>query len=226
MFARLRSLVRALTRRACSRPISTRNSRSHIEQYTGDLVRSGLSREDAHRRARVEFGGLNTVKDECRQARGLGAFDALERECRYAARQLWRSPGFAGTVVLTLALSIGANTAIFSLVNALLLNELPYAQPERIGTLYARTSGPESSDARRTVDGEQWELLRDGVPSLVPAVSAMGVSGANIRAGSVVRYVRAGRVSAGYLDVLASTPSWDVVSRRTRTSTRSRRSLS
>jgi predicted permease len=105
-----------------------------------------------------------------------------------------------------LALAIGANTAIFSLVNALLLNELPYAHPERIGTLYARTPGPEAPDRRRTIDGEQWDLLRTEVPSLLSAVSALGVSGANMQSGSIVRYVRAARVSAGYLEVLALRP--------------------
>ena len=133
-------------------------------------------------------------------------YDALVWESRYAARQLWRSPGFAGTVVLTLALAIGANTAIFSLVNALLLNDLPYQHPERIGTLYARTSGAQSADARRTVDGEQWEYLRDDVPSVFAAVSAIRTSGANVRAGAAVQYVRAGRISAQYLDVLRVHP--------------------
>jgi putative ABC transport system permease protein len=165
MFPRLRDLVRALTARRAFEAGLTEELRFHIEQYTEDLVRSGVSPEEASRRARMELGAINTVKEECREARGLGAFDALERECRYAARQLWRNPGFTGTVVLTLSLAIGANTAIFSLVNALLLKDLPYAHPERIGTLYARTSGPQSSDARRTIDGEQWERLREDVPA-------------------------------------------------------------
>jgi hypothetical protein len=196
MFPRLRALARALTARRAFEAGLTEELRFHIEQYTEDLVRSGASPEEARRRARIELGGINTVKEECREARGLGGFDALERECRYAARQLWRNPGFTGTVVLTLSLAIGANTAIFSLVNALLLKDLPYAHPERIGTLYARTSGPQSSDTRRTIDGEQWERLREDVPALLTAVSAMRTSGADVRAGSVVQYVRAGRVSA------------------------------
>jgi predicted permease len=206
MFSRLRSLVRALMSRGNFETDLTEELRFHIEQYAEDLVRSGVSPEKARRRARMELGGINTVKEECREARGLWGFDALERECRYAARQFWRNPGFAGTVVLTLALAVGANTASFSLVNALLLNDLPYAHPERIGTLYARTSGPESSDRRRTVDGEQWERVRDNVPSLLSAVSAMGASGVNVRAGSVVQYVQAGRVSAQYFNVLALHP--------------------
>ena len=216
MFPRLRALVRALTTRRAFEAGLAEELRFHIEQYTEELVRSGVSPEEARRRARMELGGINTVKEECREARGLGGVDALERECRYAARQLWRNPGFAGTVVLTLALAIGANTAIFSLMNALLLKDLPYAHPERIGTLYARTSGPESSDSRRTIDGEQWERVRDDVPSLLSAVSAMRTSGVNVRAGSVVQYLQAGRVSAQYFDVLAVHPVMGAISRRRR----------
>jgi putative ABC transport system permease protein len=119
---------------------------------------------------------------------------------------LARNPGFTATVVLTLALSIGANTAIFSIVNALLLKNLPYAHPERLGTIYGLTTGSESSDVRRTLDGEQWELLRDNVPSLLSAVSAMRTSGVNLQAGSHVQYLYAGRVSAHYFDVLALHP--------------------
>ena len=206
MFARLRSLVRALTARGTFETGLTEELRFHIQEHTEDLVRSGVSPEEARRRARMELGGINTVMEECREARGLGGFDALERESRYAARQLWRNPGFAGTVVVTLALAIGANTAMFSLVNALLLKDLPYAHPERIGTLYARTSGPLPSDTRRTIDGEQWERVRDDVPSLLSAVSAILTSGANVRTGSVAQYLHEGRVSAQYFDVLALHP--------------------
>jgi predicted permease len=206
MFARFRSLIRALTSRDDFEAGLTEELRFHIEQYVEDLVRSGVAQEEARRRARMELGGINTVKEECRKARGLEGFDALERDCRYAARQLRRNPGFAGTVVLTFALAVGANTASFSLLNALLLKDLPYPHPERIGTLYARRSGAEPSDRRRTVDGEQWERVRDDVPSLLSAVSGMRASGANFRAGSVVQYVQAGRVSAQYFNVLAIHP--------------------
>ncbi|HZR22693.1 MAG TPA: ABC transporter permease, partial [Vicinamibacterales bacterium] len=206
MFARLRSLVRALTSRGDFEAGLAEELRFHIEQHVADLVRSGVSPEEARRHARMEFNGINTVKEECREARGLWGFDALERECRYALRQLRRNPGFAGAVVLTFALAVGANTASFSLLNALLLKDLPYAHPERIGTLYARRSGAEPSDRRRTVDGEQWEHLRDDVPSLRAAVSGMRASGVNVRVGSVAQYVQAGRVSAQYFNVLGIQP--------------------
>src|SRR5258707_5799910 len=91
---------------------------------------------------------------------------------KFAVRQLWRNPGFTVTVILTLALSIGANTAIFSIVNALILKSLPYSHPERMGTIYTRVTGTRASDERHHINGEQWELLRDNVPSLISAVSS------------------------------------------------------
>jgi predicted permease len=124
-----------------------------------------------------------------------------------AVRQLRRSPAFAGTVAATLALSIGANTAIFSIVSALLLRDLPYTQPERIGALFARTTGAESADIRKNVDGEQWELLRDQAPSLLAAVSSLRSNGVYLQAGQSVQYLQAARISEHYLDVLGVRPA-------------------
>src|SRR6266853_3785524 len=130
----------------------------------------------------------------------------IRQHLRFAARQLWRNPGFTATVIMTLALSVGANTAIFSLVNALMLKSLPYSHPERMGTIYTRVTGSYPSDERHGLNGEQWELLRDNVPSLISAVSSRGTSGVNLRAGSRVQYLHAGRISAHYLDVLGVHP--------------------
>ncbi len=124
----------------------------------------------------------------------------------FAVRQLSRNPGFALTVVFTLALAIGANTAIFSIVNALLLKKLPYAHPERMGTMFLRVQGAKPSDEAHNLDGAQWELLRDNVPSLISALSSGGTSGVNLQAGERVEYVHQGRISAHYLDVLEVHP--------------------
>jgi len=132
--------------------------------------------------------------------------DALGQNVKFAARQLRRNLGFTVTVILTLALSIGANTAIFSMVNALMLKSLPYSHPERIGTIYTRITGPRASDERHGLNGEQWELLRDNVHSLISAVSSRGTSGVNLQAGAHAEYVHDGRISAHYLDVLALQP--------------------
>ena len=132
---------------------------------------------------------------------------SIDRNLRFALRQLVRNPGFTATVIITLALSIGANTAIFSVVNALMLKSLPYPQPDRIGTLFQRTQGPDPADEQRWIDGTQWESLRDNVPSLVSAVTAALASGANLQAGSRIDYVHDGRVSAHYFDVLDIHPA-------------------
>ncbi len=132
--------------------------------------------------------------------------DALAQNLKFAARQLGRNPGFTLTVVLTLALSIGANTAIFSIVNALMLKNLPYSHPERMGTIYTRVTGTRSSDERHHVNGEQWELLRDNVPALLSAISSGGTSGVNLQSGSQVQYLHAGRISQHYLDILGIHP--------------------
>jgi macrolide transport system ATP-binding/permease protein len=132
--------------------------------------------------------------------------ESLAQNLKFALRQLRRNPGFTFTVILTLALSIGANTAIFSIVNALMLKNLPYSHPERMGTIYARRAGAQPSDDRHNIDGAQWELLRDNVPSLISAVSSGLTSGVNLQAGSHSQYLHAQRVSANYFDVLSLHP--------------------
>jgi predicted permease len=110
--------------------------RLHVELYADDLMRSGMSRGEANRRARLEMGGINTVKEECRKERKLHLFDELSRTLRYAARLLLKSPAFTVAALLTLALCIGANLAIFAVIDAILVRPLPFPEANRLVAIF------------------------------------------------------------------------------------------
>jgi len=181
--------------------------RSHIEFAFEENVQRGMSKQEARTAAMREFGGVTQTRERYRIQRGLPMVETLAQDVRYTFRQLVHNPGFTLTVILTLALSIGANTAIFSIVNALMVKSLPYAHPECMGTIYTRIRGVKASDQRHHVNGEQWGLLRDNVPALISAVSGIRTSGVNLEVGSHVEYVHNARISAHYLDVLEIQPA-------------------
>src|SRR5215831_17290903 len=106
--------------------------RFHLDQHTADLIAQGLDPEEARRRASLALGGPEQVMEQCRDARGIRWLEDLLQDLRYGVRISMKKPGFALIAIFTLALGIGANTAIFSVINALLLRSLPFAEADQL----------------------------------------------------------------------------------------------
>ncbi len=104
----------------------------HIDAYVADLIRQGLAPANAQRKARIDLGPAETQNERYRDAMGLRVFDELGADIRYGLRSLFKNPGYSGIAILSLALGIGARTAMFSLMYAVLIHPFPYADSDRI----------------------------------------------------------------------------------------------
>jgi putative ABC transport system permease protein len=154
VLSRLSALVRS---RQLDREIDDEIA-SHLAEATEEYVRQGLPLEEARRAARRSFGGVTQAKEVYREVRSFMWLEELPRDVRYAARTLRRSPTFAVTAAATLALAIGTSTAMFSVLDAVLLRPLPYRSPEQLAMLWTEDPRQNLREGRSALsDVEQWQ---------------------------------------------------------------------
>lgn len=172
--------------------------RSHMQLRADDLERSGFSRREAERRARLEFGGEAKFEEECREAAGGALFDSLKQDVRYGLRMLRKSPSFTAIAVATLALAIGANTVVFAFLNALILKPLDVPDP---ASLYALEHGSDNGFQSYP----DYLDLRDRNRTF-ENLAAYNVTSAGLTAGDTPSRAWVEEVTGNYFDTLQVEP--------------------
>jgi hypothetical protein len=156
--------------------------RAHLELEAEELRSEGLGDEEAQRRARVEFGNVRVAQERFHLRSRIQWLDKLMRDFRFGMRSLLKSPGFALTAILTVALGVGANTAVFSVMNAVLLRSLPVADPQRL--VYLRTSdaprGTGTVDTNETMSYAVYDALRKQTSAISPLIAYVPLSGSKV----------------------------------------------
>lgn len=178
LLAWFRSVASKFFRRSATAGEMEEELRSHIQLRTDDLLRSGLRRAEAERRARIEFGGYEHYREESHEALGGNLIETLALDVRYTLRVLRKSPGFVVAAVVTLALAIGANALVFGVLNALILRPLAVPEPQNLWAIEHWESYPDYVDLRdrnHTFDGlAAWKMVFSGVDTGNDPVGATG----------------------------------------------------
>jgi len=199
LLASLRSLIFSSFQRSQIEDELEGELRSHIQHRADDLERSGLPRAEAERRARIEFGGYQRFKEESRQAIGGQFIETLLQDVRFGLRMMRKNPGFTTVAVLTLALGIGANAVVFSVLNALILRPLNVPQAQN---LYMIQSGKDHSPHQSYPDYLDLRDRNRGFEGL----AAYNISPASVDAGERPSRIWLYEASGNYFDVLGIRP--------------------
>ena len=214
MFSDLLFRLRALFRGDAVETELDEELREHCERQVEKYVRAGLTHEEATRRTRLEFGGLDQVKEECREARGVTLIETLLQDVRFAVRLLRKTPAVSVLALLSLALGIGANTAIFSLIDSVMLRLLPVQRPQEL--VQVRFSSPGMSDtfvngirvetSRRTYTNPIWEQVRDH-QGVFSGAFAWSPTGFDLAMGGPQQEIDGMYTSGGYFTTLGVRPA-------------------
>jgi putative ABC transport system permease protein len=177
--------------------------RSHLQMLADRFVSQGMTKGEALRAAKQQFGGVAQIEEDLRERAGLAFLDSLWGDARYALRQIRRSPGFTAVAILTLALGIGATTAIFSVVNAVLLKSLPYQRPDKLMLIQERIR--KFSDHAVAVSARDIAVMRRD-NNVFSSVAAFRTSASNLSGLGEPQRVLSARVSASLFPMLGATP--------------------
>jgi predicted permease len=203
MVTRLLRRLRTLSRSTRVRDEIAREIAFHVDMEAEMRARRGMPPDEARRTALRDFGGVTRYREEVQEARGLAAGDALSQDVRFAWRTLRRSPGYAAGTIVTLALGIGANTAIFSVVNDVLLAPLPYRDDRELVRLVQSAARPAPGETGISI--KELQEYRDALGSVDALIEYHGMSFILLNHGEPDR-VDTGVVSANYFDMLGVRP--------------------
>ena len=209
LFYRLRALVRG---RAVERELEE-ELRFHLEHEIDKHVASGLSRDDATRLARITFGGVEQVKEECRDARGTRLLETMLQDLRYGLRMLRRAPGFSITAGATIALSTAALATVFTLGHTLFFRALPVDRPDELVVASSTRGRP---DSEGLVSYPDYAGFRDRTKTLSSLAAHYPTAPLFVTANGNAREINGAVVTANFFPLLGVQPSLGVLRRERR----------
>jgi putative ABC transport system permease protein len=203
-FRRLTSLLRNLLHGERKERELDEEVRAHELLLADEKIRAGMNSEEAHRQARLELGGLEQLKEQVREVRAGHVLGTFLQDVRFGLRMLRRSPGFATTAVLTLVLGIGANTAIFSVVNGVLLRSLPFQDAQRLVMVWNRGAAAAGGDRTplAVADLLDWRAQNRSFIE----IAAFETTSYNLTGGDLPEQIRAAQVTSNFFSVLGVQP--------------------